>query len=105
MHKGALAAVATAICIASAHGEESALKQCASVAKAAEAIMTGRQGGFDILEAYELAKSADPRISELMTEMTTMAYEKPAYRTEDHASKAISDFKSEMMVRCMKAKQ
>jgi hypothetical protein len=67
--------------------------------------MRQRQEGADIVKMYELAENAEESIRDVVVELVTMAYEQPRYSGEDYKQQAVSEFKAQMMVKCMRAGQ
>lgn len=82
----------------------STVELCKSLANIAEVVMIGRQDSTDILDMYEVAETTDSTMADIVTKIVTDAYDQPAYSTEEFRDKSISEYKSSMMVSCMKAR-
>jgi hypothetical protein len=83
--------------------DSSARSRCATAAKAAERIMAKRQAGDDILELFEVIDTAPgEEFKALLEGLATMAYDRPRYNTEEYRREAISEFKSRVMIECLK---
>lgn len=73
---------------------------CAEIADLAGSMMRNRQAGIDMSEMIAIvAKSG---VGELVTPIVIAAYEQPRFDTPSYQKKAITDFKNEVMLACMK---
>lgn len=87
-------------CFAFAQGD--AQEACSKLANVAGMVMEERQAGTDAVKMYEWAAGANPAIRDEMTDMVTDAYSQPRFSLTDYQQRAISEFKSTVMVQCMR---
>lgn len=85
---------------ASSYGASDGDEACEKVATLAEAMMLSRQRGVPLSEVINLVGS-----NTLARSMVLEAYSAPAFRTEDHQSRAIAEFKTKWQVTCLRAMQ
>jgi len=101
--KRAFLAILLAGLLPSAHAGD--LEHCKKVAGMAEIIMDQRQSGVDIVDAYEIAENnSSQAVTDLATMLITKAYDYPLMSLQQNKDRAISEFKSKWMVRCMQNK-
>lgn len=77
--------------------EDSALIKCTSYAELAQQVMEARQIGVPLGDLIKTSTNAD-----LFTPLFMLAYDEPAYRTEENQNRAISEFYADQFIACMK---
>ncbi len=73
---------------------------CETFSDTAEAIMDARQVGVPFKTLWANAKASNLQI---IKDMTLMAYEQPAYSTEQYQKKATQKFADQVYVACVKS--
>ena len=77
--------------------DESKLVRCTSYAELAQQVMEARQIGVPLGDLIKTSTNAD-----LFTPLFMLAYDEPAYRTEENQNRAISEFYADQFIACMK---
>ena len=76
-------------------------KRCEYFGMIAEAAMLQRQGGMDVITAIrELTEVAGEEDAELVEYAVTGAFRETRYMTKEMASRAVEDYKNEMILAC-----
>lgn len=80
------------------------MKSCDSYAKFSRSVMEGRQNGFPMRQAMEVANSEalDDDLRDLARKIVIAAYEESGYETESMKNKAIVDFENKVYMTCIK---
>jgi hypothetical protein len=58
--------------------------------------------GADIVQMYEIAEETDGPMSDIIRDFVTEAYERPRFNGQDLQQRQISEFKSDVMVQCVR---
>lgn len=68
------------------------LSTCTQLAALGKKVMQARQSGVAMADMVKLAHESDQVLRPIFVEMTKLAYDQPAYHTEQMKDRAISDF-------------
>lgn len=79
-------------------------EQCTELAGFGELVMVAKELGTDIIEAMEMADNAKGFVGEYGQTIVLEAYDDPNYSTIEYQEKARNEFKSRILVDCMKGR-
>ena len=84
-----------------AHANET--DRCAAISSLAEGVMTARQNNVDIVQVIEIV-SSNPITAELGIVLAKEAYAKPRFNTERIQKETIREFKNDVYLQCLNAR-
>lgn len=94
---------ALALTLAASTPEPSMVERvCAQKASIARTVMEGRQEGFPVEEALEIARTAPEVAREYWREQVLAAYDLPRYSSAQYQRRAVEDFGNEAFMDCMR---